>query len=169
MSSYWTGYAGAALLLSEQEFNQFIHDYTAMHDLSEKTLTDFFKENSVNEYAFITTKSLLENNSQDTFYITAIDTDCCQGMYFRPFVYQNKPNTITQRGKNNVVEHRWSDENCYAIFANKDMLSYNTFVQKPYESYETFVDEFRNKMDCYLPFDFDYDAHLGYFAYACYA
>lgn len=43
------------------------------------------------------------------------------------------------------------------------------FEKKAYESYEEFVAEFKRKMENYLPKDFNWDAHIGKYNYACYA
>ena len=32
-----------------------------------------------------------------------------------------------------------------------------------------FVSEFKNKLEAFLPEDFDWDAHIGIYSYACYA
>lgn len=57
----------------------------------------------------------------------------------------------------------------YVIFADKDMDGFDTFNEKPYASYEALRQEFKDKLERYLPDDFDWDAHIGRFRYAAYA
>nr|WP_317439871.1 hypothetical protein [uncultured Enterocloster sp.] len=49
------------------------------------------------------------------------------------------------------------------------MDGFDTFNEKPYASYEALRQEFKDKLERYLPDDFDWDAHIGRFRYAAYA
>ena len=65
----------------------------------------------------------------------------------------------------------WIDlraETSYMIFCEIPLDGPMSFVKRPYDSYEDFVNEFRHKMERYLPKDFDWDAHLGRFNYSAY-
>lgn len=162
MSSYWAGYSGVGLVLREPEYVRFLKEYSKKHSLSETFFDEYCKEQSINEHGFVRT------NGEKNFFVTEISTDCCEGMYFKPFIYNGEPNTYDKRGLN-IIDYRWSDENCYVFFSDKNMEGYNAFIEKPYASYDAFVQEFKDKLSGYLPDDFEWDEHLGNFAYACYA
>ncbi|MBQ6857620.1 MAG: hypothetical protein IJO13_11025 [Lachnospiraceae bacterium] len=61
------------------------------------------------------------------------------------------------------------DKNLYVVFSDKDMMSVESFEKKRYDSYEELVQEFKDKLQNYLPDDFEWDIHIGNFSYAAYA
>lgn len=168
MSSYWAGYSGVGLVLRQPEYLKFLEAYAEKHNLSKTFFDEYCEEQSINEHEFVRAKALDDNEELKPFYIVEVSTDFCEGMYFKPFVYNGEPNTFANRG-NNVLDYRWSDSNCYVFFSDKNMEGYDAFVEKPYESYAAFVQEFKDKLASYLPDDFEWDEHLGNFSYACYA
>ena len=168
MSSYWAVYSGVGLVLREPEYRVFLAAYAKAHKLSETFFDEYCEDVSINEYEFIRAKALVTNMELKPFWVTEITTDTCEGMYFKPFVYNGKPNTFEERGLN-IIDYRWSDKDCYVFFSDKNMEGYNAFLEKPYASYGDFVQEFKDKLAAYLPDDFEWDEHLGNFSYACYA
>lgn len=164
MSAYWAAYYGTALVLNEQEYI----------DLSErfgKIFPDYLENGDILEEG---NSIMLENSSGKMLEITQILTDDCDGMYLIPFVQEDgKPNVFVS-GKENEPPLRTMEGkdmrggNCYAVFADKDMIGPGAFIDT-YRSYEEIKKEFQEKLQEFLPEDFDWDGHIGVFSYACYA
>lgn len=178
MSSYYAAYHGSALVLNEYEFDMFIENYKQLvvSKLNGELVDDFNGMISgegyqIREYLFIRSKDLdkdpndiLVNGSQEMiFEILDISPDNCDGMLLCPYLYDGKlhwdaDNYRGYRGKS-----------IYVIFSDYQLDSPHTFLQMPYNSYNDFVNEFKDKLNAYLPNDFDWDKHIGSFSYCCYA
>lgn len=164
MSSYWAAYYGVALVLNEQEyidmsnrFGEISPDYLENGDLLEEGDDIIFK-----------------NSARKTVKITQILADNCDGMCLIPFVQEDgDPNIFVAGGENEpplrtVEAIDMRGDNCYVLFADKDMLGPGVFLDT-YHSYEELKKEFQEKLQEFLPENFDWDRHIGSFSYACYA
>lgn len=171
MSSFWAGYSGTALVLNENEFNEMIDQYGSLallfaEDDEEKEEirclmggkdSDHGDEVDfcLREYGFTYTPDLgLKRSNRRTFEVTPVLSDDCSGMRFIPF-------------KNEKMSWIEGEKDCYVFFADKD--SYIPYGKKAYKDYDELVDEFKLKLSGYLPRNFDWDMHIGYFSYAAYA
>ena len=104
---------------------------------------------------------------RDRFRITDILKDDCDGMWLLPFV-------DSHGDLNDGNDPGWHDlrhGDCYAVFADRPMSSPAVFRDPGYRygSYDELLEEFRGKLEAYLPEDFGWDSHIGDFMYACYA
>ena len=118
----------------------------------------------------------MDPKSEERFGIVRIsDDDIYDGMRFMPYRVNDKFN-VPHNMKNGAETENpefvdWIDlraETSYMIFCEIPLDGPMSFVKRPYASYEDFVNEFRHKMERYLPKDFDWDAHLGRFNYSAY-
>ena len=194
MSSYYAGYYGSGLRLSEKEYDAFLAKYFELNNLTKEKLaqqyaetTDFdddsetLCEDALNEYGYITSEYVGEDielkNQELRFGIARISPDDCDGMRFSPYYYNGKPNTYyvyDSNGKRYINQdyqefRTYRADTSYMAFSDKSFDGPEAFSKKPYASYEAFVEEFKRKFEKYLPADFDWDAHLGRFNYAAYA
>lgn len=165
MSSYWTGYHGVALVMEAGEFEEFKEKYKSIHQI------DFDEEWSIDEYKFVAS-----NPDTNSFNIAGILDDCCEGAALSTFLgTDGKKNVFCfdefEKDRNPYFRdiHLWVSPTLYVVFADKDMDGFDAFTEKPYVSYEELRQEFKNKLERYLPEDFDWDAHIGRLDYACYA
>lgn len=113
----------------------------------------------IREYPFICSSAANMKEFYDFaqfFEIIDILTDETDGAFLVPIM-----------NPQNAEELR--DENVYVIFADKEMSNLEAFSKRPYSSYSALVKEFKGKLRCYLPRDFDWDGHIGNFSYAAYA
>lgn len=163
MSQYWSGYHGTALVLSGKEFDDFMESYGKLHPEDCADLEDLEEGGaSVRDVLFRPSAE-----GRDRFRITDILKDNCDGMWLLPFV--------DSRGNlNDGTDPEWCDlrhGDCYAVFADRPMSSPAVFrgPEYGYRSYEELLEEFRGKLEAYLPEDFDWNSHIGDFMYACYA
>lgn len=122
------------------------------------------------------TEVTMDPKSEERFGIVRIsDDDIYDGMRFMPYRVNDKFN-VPHNMKNGAETENpefvdWIDlraETSYMIFCEIPLDGPMSFVKRPYDSYEDFVNEFRHKMERYLPKDFDWDAHLGRFNYSAY-
>ena len=169
MSSYWAGYHGDALVLSDKEFTDFCEQYAKAKNIDIDELISDLESNSVRYYEV--EKSC---NADEVFEVTDILVDDCDGMYFVPFFDNGEINKYIKGEKEGTFVRALKGINmrsnsCYVVFSDKNRCSGDAFFNPPYNSYEAFRQEFVNKLKDYLPEDFDYDAHLGHFSYAAYA
>lgn len=159
MSSYWAAYHGQGLVLTQNEFNRFLENYRSK-TVCEKSLSmirDFEDwEVDLEEIDF-------RSPSGELFNLFCVPDDHADGFYFVPYRIQGKPN---ERWENNKNIPR---NNVYVLGSDKEIAGMHCFEEKAYDSYESFVDEFKRKMAHYLPDDFDWDAHVGIYSYACLA
>lgn len=176
MSSYWSAYYGAALVLNENEFDDFLNRYVKRKNIKREEFDAGLEDTVIDEFQWLRSDAkvedttIFEENANDynkCFEITFICKDTCDGMYLIPFRYKGRPNTTEYQERVHAFSTR--DDNLYVIFSDKDLCSPTCFEEKPYPSYEAFVQEFKDKMEKYLPEDFDWDEHLGNFSYAAYA
>lgn len=167
MSGYWAGYYGAGLVLTQNEMDDFIEKYRTRIGMSEEDFKNkLLNELPIEEIPWVRSDEDPNQADPRLFDITNINTDNCEGMFFIPFMYNKKPNTRYHQDK--VYTKRY-DENLYVIFSDKSLDSASCFTEKPYPSYDAFVQEFKNKLNIYVPDNFDWDAHIGNISYACYA
>lgn len=168
MSSFWTGYHGVALVMEEKDFEKFKEKYKSIHQID---LDEEFDEDLLNEYEF-----LASNPDAKAFEIVDVLDDCCEGAALSTFLgTDGKKNKyfLDSLGKEKNLYFRdtqfWVSPTLYVVFADKCMDGFDAFLEKPYASYEELRQEFKNKLERYLPEGFDWDAHIGNFRYACYA
>ena len=118
----------------------------------------------------------MDPESEERFSIVRIsDDDIYDGMRFMSYRVNGKFNVPYTTENGTQVKNQefvnWIDlrsETSYMAFCDIPLDGPMSFVKKPYNSYEDFVNEFRHKMERYLPKDFDWDAHLGRFNYSAY-
>lgn len=156
MSSYWAGYYGVALVLTDEEFDDFCEKYKSIKLIDDDTFNDALNENGVRDYNFI------KSDKNGVFDIIDVCTEDCDGMCLIPYFHEGKEN---KHHANTALRLN----SCYVVFSDKSMDSLSAFTKRPYESYEDLVQEFKNKLECYLPEDFNWDEHIGRFSYAAYA
>lgn len=96
------------------------------------------------------------------FSLFCADDGCTEGFRLIPYQMNGKPNK-----KWDTCPQTLSD-NMYVLGCDRPIEGIDCFEEKAYKSYEEFVDEFKRKMESYLPKDFDWDAHIGMYNYACY-
>lgn len=185
MSSYWAGYHGAGLVLSKAEFDGMLERYK-FHVPSQKSAVEKAVEDcELSELRIV--PSRLRHGAYGDFQttedpelvaaaveVTPITDDFASGAVLWPFYNsEGLPNEIDEAAGICELERRdpMGDDGdpCYVFWADKDMSSAKAFDEKPYASYQEFVQEFKDKLEAYLPERFDWDAHLGNFSYAAYA
>lgn len=173
MSQNWAAYHGIAMVLNEKEFNDFLDRYCKKQNLTRKTLLCEIDFNTFAETPF-----KASNPDVPNFYITEINNDICEGASLYPMMSsENSVNMpiYDQNGKlkSSVIvnDYDLGHQNCYAIFADKDITSGTIFLgpEYRYNTYDELLTEFKNKMKDYLPDDFDWNIHIGDFSYAAYA
>lgn len=187
MSSYWTGYAITGLVLSSAEFNAMLEVYKKKNP-EWKNIEEVMEDYGIDCTRFIMSQYAgesmpgLQDDTDGRYdekftYFDELSNDNVDGATFWPFYKPDGSmnlNQMTEDGKweSALQSHPiWDSEAdvCYVIESDEDMCSPQAFESKPYNSYQDFVQEFKNKIGGYLPEDFDWDAHLGYLAYAAYA
>lgn len=163
MGSYWAGYHGDALVFNEDEFLQFCKNYCEISRANKTELQEQIDACGIRDYDFIRSSSLPEGKT--FFQIVDILTDECDGMLLIPFILNGKPN-IYEPNKSRIKCKDLRSENCYVVFSDKSRSDAKAFLDQPYSSYDEFVQEFKNKLEKYLPDNFDWDDHIGEFSYA---
>lgn len=108
--------------------------------------------------------------------MTDVLTDSCEGMSLIPIHYPDGVTNTYELDEDGRLVRSIHVENlhgkdCYAFFADHEVTSGPYFDRKEerYETYEDLLREFQGKLKTYLPEDFDWDAHIGDFSYACFA
>ncbi len=187
MSSYWAGYSGTGLVLNGKEFDKFLENYKERNPEQVENLDEVIEDKGMEEVKFIKSvqagkhfENLQEDEEHDlpVFYFTVMDNGSIDGFALWPFFRPDGRMNISEKKQDGSYEHpimrhpMWEDdkdERCYVLFSERDFTSPKVFMRPAYASYEEFKQEFILQVGGYLPEDFDWDAHLGYFSYACYA
>lgn len=158
--SYWAAYSGQGLVLNLKEFNDFLEIYASAAnngDRGAEELGEYYDgEKTIDEVHFT------KPGTNDTFMFFEVDDGSCEG--FRLFNYRIN-------GKKN---DKWKQadipmNNVYVLTSERNLDGMDCFDGPVYTSYEAFVQEFKDKLAAYLPEGFDWDAHIGYYSYACFA
>lgn len=187
MSSYWAGYSGTGLVLNQSEFNSMLKAYKDKNPEQAANIDEVMENGSIYDFDFIRSiyagepiSDLEDSEGKCTGKLTDVcelSDDNVDGVTFWPFYRPDGRMNVNYEKEDGswdtaIYSHPiWAskDEACYVFWSDKDMSSPRAFEQKPYESYDAFVKEFKDKLAAYLPEDFDWNAHLGYLSYACYA
>lgn len=146
MSMFWQGYMGDALVLSEEEFDSFLDEYSKAYQIDRIELGETLEDDTIDNYLF--------RSDAGKFSFVSVTGDSCEGMELI---------SLTKK-----EESRYCG-NSIVLFARRDRLSADAFENPPYHSYRELTDEFKGFLRQYLPEDFDWDEHIGVFRYACYA
>lgn len=172
MSSYWAGYAGAALVLTNQEFKDMMEQYKARHTDDADTFEDEYE--TLSDYDRVELRwALYPEDTVKRFHPVLVSEESnCSGATLVPY-YANGQKNLSKFDNNGRLVHEQTcilyDEPVWAFFSERPLDGVHTFDATPYHGYDAFVAEFKCKLVEYLPNDFDWDAHLGRFSYACYA
>lgn len=194
MSSYYAAYYGSGVKLNEKEFDDFVKRYLEVNKTTkgeivkencarynapyyEDNAEDYFDNMVVsNETDFIWGADLsVHDREKRRYFVTCISPDDCDGMRFQPYYTNGKANVYCSDKDGFNTNPDYVDfiglrgEISYMFFSDCSLDSVKAFERRPYGSYEEFKQEFKDKMAEYLPDDFDWDAHIGRFNYACYA
>lgn len=159
--SYWAGYNGHGLCLTEDEYEEFLNNYVNVQTAAEnhEALCEMEKLNEgecLDDVWFVST-------SGEKFSLFCADDGSMEGFRLIPYRKDGKPNEEWDTCPQTLTD------NIYVLECERPIDGMQCFEKKAYESYEEFVAEFRRKMEAYLPEDFDWDSHIGMYNYACYA
>ena len=189
MSQFYAAYYGSGLKLSEDEFHGFTAKYLEINNL---TLETFVKSVMGPDYEFNDAEeefeSLVQGNAiefvrsadihkahdeRSVFSSVWVSPDFADGMWFETYrTKTDKPNIIFLdwkrqiRNQDYISPENLRDDVSYMFYSDKDFDGPSVFDERPYNSYEEFVQEFKDKLEAYLPADFDWNAHIGRFNYA---
>lgn len=160
MSLYWAAYHGQGLALSKSEFSVFLENYKTQNKQNKELLSKIKAvedgEEDIYEINFVT-------SAGKTFSLFCADDGCAEGFRLTPYRVNGKPNTDWDTNED------LPSNNVYVLDADRLIDGMECFDKKAYESYEEFVNEFKDKLEPFLPLDFDWDAHIGIYSYVCYA
>lgn len=159
--SYWTGYNGQGLCLTEDEYEAFLDAYVKVQKATNnhealREVEKLDEDEDLSNIWFV-------SPSGKKFSLFCADDGCTEGFRLIPYRMNGRPNK-----KWDTCPQTLSD-NMYVLDCDRPIEGIDCFEEKAYKSYEEFVDEFKRKMESYLPKDFDWDAHIGMYNYACYA
>ena len=166
MSSNWYAESGTALILDEKETIEFCKKYlkeicgrnmlkvpdayTAVEELDTRTLIrSMYKKAD---------PSSIEENDEKHFQISLYEDDMSGGIFY-PF----------------ECDERCGEDDCFELygdyygifFTDKSTLPQEIF-KGTYSSMDEIIDEFKEKLEDYLPEDFNWKTHIGFIQYAIY-
>lgn len=169
MSSNWYAESGTALILDEKETIEFCKKYlkeicgrnmvkvpdayTAVEELGEQALIrSKYKHEQVDS-------SSIEEVDEKHFRISMYEDEMSGGIFY-PF----------------ECDERCGEDDCFELygdyygifFTDKSTLLQEIF-KGSYHSMDEIIDEFKEKLEDYLPKDFNWEAHIGFIQYAIYA
>lgn len=179
MSSYYTNYFGhifeLKLILRENEFHDFLKRYEELNGINgiEKEINTYY-EDAIDEYCFIQSDCAGEYIEDDdvpprhTFRIMEFPIEESKDMVFIPYMSNGKRNMYWTEWVINLdyVQYKMGAEAVYLIGSDKivnNLVIYDGENRRFY--YMELLDEFKRKMERYLPDDFDWDKHIGRLVY----
>ena len=177
---YYAACYGDGCILDQNEFEALMQNYQKTHNIPDEEQEDLMDCVSCESANLI--RSQYADTDTDgtklpfdhTFEISSITDDSASGVFFTPFIRSNSDElNITKVENGKIVESQECQgidtETVYFIYSDKSRVSAKTFIENPYPSFEDFVNEFKNKIEKYLPEDFDLKHHLGHISYALFA
>lgn len=169
MSSFYAPYSTVGLMLNQSEFDAFYDAYraTLSEEDAEYLDTNVWEHCELFEYKF--KNSMPQSVCNDTtFTITELSPEQCDCIYFTPFHLVNGEINAISNG--DPLEFKeWDRHTQYVIFAEKRCEPLTFLTKNFYESIDHIFNEFIERMDSYLPDDFNYNTHVGYIEYCFYA
>lgn len=185
MSDHWAGYSGVGMVLTVPEFNKMLEAYKEKNPEQSKIVDEAADNGDMNETELIMSKfaGQIPDLQKDTkkyadkvMYIMEVLDDMIDGVTFWPFYRKDGKKNLSEQDEDGYWESPegshpiWdsNEDRCYFLFADRALDTVEAFEEKPYASYEAFVQEFKDKMEAYLPEDFDWNAHLGNLTYAAF-
>lgn len=182
MSGYWSATSGTVLVLSKEEVRDFFTRYL-LETYRKDGVTDKdidFIDCTISEYGsdsfyFLRSayrQSLLEvfhslescvnentaaEHKKELFNCVEYCEEECSGGVLYPF---KKP----ARGKFVDVK-----DGSYIIYTDKSTRPQDLLGDEGYKSTDEIVKEFKEKLAAYVPDDFDWESHIGFFQCAAFA
>lgn len=187
MSSYWSAITGLALHLNNKETESFFHEYLGKtydpnHDKN-INIPEMLGKMGTNELAFISSETrkeamktlktfedcsdsnkiakFAETSRNSIFFIDNYLSDEYEGALF----YTLKPNTKPEYIHDRYVITELDDG---ILIFGKSVLPQDILTGESYKSIEDIYEYFRKRLADYLPNDFDYESHIGFFQAAIY-
>lgn len=188
MSSYWSATTGLALHLSEKEADAFFTEYLGKtydpnHDKN-IDISEILSEMGTDEVAFIASnvhkqamqtlktiddcmdaKKILEltqSIEHPVFYIDNYLSEEYSGALF----YTLKLNTDPDR--KSYAKYVTTELDDGILIFGKSVLPQDMLSDASYKSIDEIYEYFSNTLNDYLPSDFDYESHIGFFQAAIY-
>lgn len=161
---HWEGYTYTALVLDKKEYAAFLELYGKKHP-GEQAGGSALEAGG--EAWFKNAKGI-----GATFAMEAIGCGDEDGMRLTPYRAGGAMNTpyINGRPNRNFQSYALAGQGpLYMLAAERQLDCADAFQEKPYASYGELVQEFKDKLEGYLPAGFDWDRHIGSFSYAMYA
>lgn len=181
MVSYWSALSGTVLVLDKKEVKDFLKKYISVNfkageepdEQDMKELNDMIDENGYDEMPFF------RSVCREQFTLSFPTLESCIEADFRSM----EKNIFTamlydEDEYSGGVMYKFDDKNGkYAsvdsggllFFTDKSTRPQDVLTGKSYKSTGEIVEEFKDKMAAYLPEDFDWDSHIGFFQCAAYA
>ena len=162
MSSFWSGYHGTAIILTQEEFSIFVETYNKQHP---DDIFDCEEEGILTEFLFDASAGpdLLP------FYVDEINGEHCDGMVFVPYLREDgSVNLINPIEKREQISEFWRTGTRYAIYTAFPMEGPGAFPLH-YHSFQDIEQEFQQRVGSYLPENFSLKTRIGTFRYAAFA
>lgn len=155
----WKACYGHGLVLTETEFSKFLNAYQrkCQDEKLKDILEDVLEDNLQIEDVMLT--------GADKSLFTIHETyDGIQGFRLIPYIRRDRIN------KDELESPAFAKENAHVYILNSDLEIDGVHyfeTRRSYESYSDLVHEFQAKIAPYLSINFDWDAHVGRYLYAC--
>lgn len=188
MSSYWSATTGLALHLNNTETEAFFKEYLGKtidpnHDKN-IDISEILSESGTDEVAFISSNVRTQvmktlktiDDCIDAYKIAklaktikhpifTIDTYLSEE-YSGALFYTLKLNTDPERKQYEKYVTTELDDGI--LIFGKSVLPQDILSNASYKSIDEVYEDFRNKLNDYLPSNFDYESHIGFFQAAIY-
>ena len=183
MCSYWAALSGIVLKLSDEEFEDMLLVYLRKTYKKDATATDvadyqelisdygeresYFltatkKNDIINELPELSDTFGLSNEQVEKFHDSVFSFDrYSDDQYSGGIIYPIKGL------ENNIFEDVAEDS--YLLFSNKPAMSLEILSGRSYKTLDELVQDYKDTIGEYLPEDFDWESHIGFFQCAAYA
>lgn len=180
MSSYWSAISGTVLVLNKKEVEDFFKKYVSINFKNGKEpnddmreLKEMIDENGYEETPFFRSSCREQLILSFPTLKSCMDADFgeIEKNIFTAMLYDEDEYSGGMMYKFNCENGNFAgvDSGRLLFFADKSTRPQDILTDKSYKSTEEIVDEFKDKLSAYLPEDFDWDSHIGFFQCAAYA
>lgn len=175
MSSYWATSTGMVLLLSKDETDTLIRNYlnkTYIKNPTDNDISDFYE--AISECTYLLSEQHRETTLKhlptldDTYAIRPDKMDVLpKHSVFMINVYESDGTVAdfypiekpTDKTDNSLSIY----DDMFVIYCNKSVLPQDILNGESYKSVDEIITEFKNKVGGYMPDDFDWKKHIGFF------
>ena len=183
MSSYWSALSGIVLKLSDKEFEDMLLVYLQKTYKKDATATDVADyQELISDYGEREAYFLTAAKRSETIHVLPelentfeLSSEQIEQLHDNVFSFDRYSKDQYSGGiiypVKGLEDNTFEDvaEDSYLLFSHKSAMSLEILAGRSYKSLDELIQDYKDIIGAYLPEDFDWESHIGFFQCADYA